>query len=248
MIRIVIIDDEERARKTIRSIVSVNKNIVVVGEGRDVNSGIEAIEKNNPDLVLLDINLGNRNSFEILNSLKEIKFRIIFITAHEEYAVRAFKYSALNYILKPIDAAELQESIEKMEKQFTDTQIQQQFNTFLAHYKEKEQKKIVLKTAEKISLVEISDIIRCESDKNYTTFYLINQSKIVVSRTLKEYDELLTSYGFFRIHQSHLINLKHLTGLDKKDGGYALMTDGSAVSVSYRKKEQLLKVLDGMGI
>jgi two-component system LytT family response regulator len=248
MIRIVIIDDEERARKTIRSIISVNKNIDIVGEGWDVSSGIIAIEKKKPDLVLLDINLGDRNSFEILNSLNEIKFRIIFITAHEEYAVRAFKYSALNYLLKPIDASELLDSVNKMENQYSELQMQQQFNTFLAHYKEKEQKKIVLKTAEKISLVEISDIIRCESDKNYTTFYLKNQSKIVVSRTLKEYDELLAPYGFFRIHQSHLINLKHLTGLDKKDGGYALMTDGSAVSVSYRKKEQLLRVLDGMGI
>jgi two-component system LytT family response regulator len=248
MIRTIIIDDEERARKTIQSIVSANKNIDIVGEGWDVESGVETIEKNKPDLVLLDINLGNRNSFEILSALKEINFKIIFITAHEEYAVRAFKYSALDYLLKPIDATELLESIEKIEKQLSNEQIQQQLNTFLAHYNEKEQKKIVLKTAEKISLVEISDIIRCESDKNYTTFYVKNQSKIVVSRTLKEYDELLAPYGFFRIHQSHLVNLKHLTGLDKKDGGYALMSDGSAVSVSYRKKEQLLKVLDGMGI
>lgn len=250
MIRVVIIDDEEKARSAIRSIIKHNPKLIIVGEAESIKSGIEELMRRSPDLVFLDINMGDGTGFDLLNQLPVINFRVIFVTAHESYAIQAFKYSALDYILKPIDPIELMSAVEKASEVLSGDKLPQQLNAFLDHYHKKQDanRKIVLKTADKISLVALDEIIRCESDKNYTIFYLSAGQRIVVSRTLKDYDELLSEQGFLRIHQSHLINLKHLTGFEKKDGGYVIMSDNSTVSVSFRKKDQLLVILEEMGI
>ncbi len=245
MLSIVVIDDEPKARETIINILGLGTaNVSVIGEAGDVESGFEIINRLKPDVVLLDINLPDGTGFDLLKKFDKILFKIIFITAHEEYAVRAFKFSALDYILKPVTAGNLFQAIERANttKQKEDTEVK--LSTFLSNLNKI--KKIVLKTAESIHIINIKEIVRCEADVNYTTFYLVNGEKLFVSRPLKGYSEMLNSMGFYRTHQSHLVNLDHISRYDKMDGGHLVMIDESIVPVSSRKKEELFKLFERM--
>jgi len=243
MISIVVIDDEPRARETIRDILALSDEPVnIVGEADAVSSGFECISRHQPDLVLLDIHLKDGTGFDILRQFDKISFKIIFITAHEEHALLAFKFSALDYILKPITAGELLKAIGKLKEMKDSEETALKLSAFLANIKKI--KKIVLKTAESIHIVNVKKIIRCEADVNYTTFYLDNDEKLLVSRTLKEFSEMLEPAGFFRSHQSHLVNLDHILRYDKSEGGHLVMDDESIVPVSSRKKDYLFKVFD----
>jgi two-component system, LytTR family, response regulator len=247
MLRALIIDDEKKARETICSILHLYcKDVLVVGEADSVKSGIELIQKEKPEIVFLDINLTDGSGFDILQKLSLINFKIIFITAYESYALKAFKFSALDYILKPVNPDDLIKAVEKAKLfQASDT-ANLKFEAFISNMENivKEVKKIVLKTSESIHVINVNEIIRCEADRNYTSFFLISGKKILVSNTLKEYDEMLSSYQFFRPHQSHLVNINHITSYEKKDGGYLMMKDKSMVPVSVRKKETLLTLLE----
>lgn len=245
MIRIAVIDDEAKARETIIKIISLSEvEIQVVGEAADVDSAVSLIQSKSPDLVLLDINLINGTGFDVLRKFSEIKFKVIFITAHEEYAITAFKFSAVDYILKPVVASELLDAVDRAmdEIQKEDTEIK--LGALLANMDAI--KKIVLKTAESIHIVNVSNILRCEADVNYTTFYLNNAEQLLVSKTLKEFAELLIPAGFFRTHQSHLVNLEHVIRYDKAEGGHLVMVDESIVPVSSRKKDELFKIFENM--
>ncbi|RKX82132.1 MAG: DNA-binding response regulator [Spirochaetes bacterium] len=245
MTSIVVIDDEPKARDTIINILALCPiDISVVGEAKDVQSGYDIILKKKPDLVLLDINLPDGTGFDILKKFDKIRFKIIFITAHEEHAIKAFKFSALDYILKPVTAGELIGAIEKAAETINKEETEIKFSAFLSNLDRI--KKIVLRTAESIHIISIEDIIRCEADVNYTTFYLKNGEKLLVSKTLKEYAELLKHSGFYRTHQSHLVNLDHISRYDKMEGGHLVMIDESIVPVSTRKKEQLFKFFENM--
>ena len=245
MIKTVVIDDEPKARETIINILGLGpSNVSVVGEAEDVKSGYEVIKKLNPDVVLLDINLPDGTGFDILKRFDKISFKIIFITAHEEYAVRAFKFSALDYILKPVTAGNLFQAIEKAQTTIQKEETDIKLSAFLSNLNKI--KKIVLKTAESIHIINIKDIIRCEADVNYTTFYLVNSETLLVSRPLKEYSELLEPSGFYRTHQSHLVNLDHISRYDKVDGGHLVMIDESIVPVSHRKKDDLFGLFEKM--
>lgn len=248
MIRAVVIDDETMARETITEMVDLYcQDVQLVGEAEDVKSGIDLINKTNPDLLLLDIQLTDGTSFDILKQLRKNDFKVIFITAYEDYALKAIKFSALDYILKPIDPNELTEAIEKakesLEHKFTNVKLQALFNN-MDHIGEG--KKIVLKTANNVHLINLNEIIRCQSDKNYTHFHIKNHETVVVSRTLKEYEDILTDYKFFRVHQSHLINLSHIKRYEKAEGGYLVMSDDSVVPVSFRRKEELMKAFNSL--
>ena len=245
MITIAIIDDEPKARDTIRDILALSPvNLKVIGEAADVDSGCRLIKEKNPDVVLLDINLPDGSGFDILKCFDPINFKIVFITAHEEYAIKAFKYSALDYILKPVKASEVLEAVSKASDTLYKEEHSLKLNALL-HNLDK-LKKIVLKTAESIHIVNVPQIIRCEADINYTVFYLSEKQKLLVSKSLKEYDELLSDAGFFRPHQSHLVNLEHVVRYDKNDGGYLVMDDNSEVPVAVRKKDELYRLFESM--
>jgi len=245
MISIVVIDDEPRARETIINLLNLSPvELTVAGEADSVQSGYETINLTSPDLVLLDINLPDGSGFDLLKMFEQISFRVIFITAHNEYAIRAFKYSAVDYIMKPITAGELFRALEKAEAEISREETVIKLGALLKNLEKL--KKIVLKTAESIHILNVSEIIRCEADVNYTTFYLSNGKKLLVSKPLKEYDQLLAPAGFFRTHQSHLVNLDHMLRYEKTEGGYLVMDDNSTVPVSTRKKEELFRLFENM--
>lgn len=246
MLSLVIIDDEPKARSTIRDILALSEQkIEVVGEAGDVQSARELILQKRPELILLDINLPDGTGFDLLKKFETIDFKVIFITAHEEYAVRAFRFSALDYILKPIAASDLIIAVEKAGESIKSEKTEEKFKAFLANLEKIN--KIVLRTVESIHIINLDNIVRCESDINYTTFYLTNGEKLLVSKTLKEYDEMLVPSGFFRTHQSHLVNLDHINRYDKGEGGHLIMDDDSLVPVSSRKREQLFSVFEKLG-
>lgn len=243
--KVLIIDDEKPTRTFIRKMLeSFDLNLSVYIDGENVASGIEAIEEIHPDIVLLDIQMPDGNGFDVLKNVKFKQFEVIFITAFQEFAVQAIKFSALDYILKPIDAEELQTAItnalQLVEHKKDGTQFAVLQNNIQPHHK----RKIVLKTQESIFVIEIDDIVHCEADKNYTFFYLTDGKKILVSKTLKDYDTMLTGFSFFRVHQSHLINLNYVERYDKHDGGSVILKDGSSIPLSPAKKEQFFKRLD----
>ncbi len=245
MISVIVIDDEKKARETITTILGLsNTDIRIVGEAESVESGYELILEKHPDLVLLDISLTDGTGFDLLKKFDKIYFKVIFITAHEEYALKAFKFSAIDYILKPITAGDLLFAVEKAweSKHHEETEIK--LSTFLSNLEKI--RKVVLKTAESIHIIQIKNIIRCEADINYTTFYLENGEKLLVSKTLKDYAEMLEPSGFFRPHQSHLVNLDHILRYDKMEGGHLVMKDDSIVPVSSRKKEELFGLFEKM--
>lgn len=245
MISIVVIDDEQRARETVIKILGLSSlDYTLAGEADSVQSGFDVIVQKRPDLVLLDINLPDGTGFDLLKKFDKIYFRVIFITAHEEYALKAFKFSALDYILKPISSATLIQSVEKAEETIRKDETGVKFSALLSNLEKI--RKIVLKTAESIHIVQIKDIVRCESDVNYTRFFMANGGKLLVSKTLKEFAEMLEPSGFFRPHQSHLVNLDHILRFDKGEGGHLVMDDGSIVPVSQRKREELFDIFSRM--
>ncbi len=242
-ISVVIIDDEPRARETIRNILELSTiDINILGEADSIKSGFALIAETSPELVLLDINLPDGTGFDLLKMFDKIKFRVIFITAHEEYAINAFKFSAIDYILKPITAASLINAIEKAVDAIDKDQMTLKLNTLISNLDRL--KKIVLKTAESIYVVNVESIIRCEADVNYTHFHLENGKHHIVSKPLKDYAEILEKAAFFRTHQSHLVNLEHILRYEKTDGGYLVMDDDSSVPVSSRKKDALFKIFE----
>lgn len=243
-IRTVIIDDENKARETIKDMLALYcPELEIVGEANNVLSGIKLIKTVHPELVFLDIKMPDGTGFDMLNRINKKDFSLIFLTAFDEYAIKAFRFSAIDYLLKPLDPDELITAIERVKDSLKKEQTD--LSELLDNLKEikKDSKKIVLKTAESIFLINIDDIIRCESNGNYTMFYLTNQKPVMVSHTLKEYDDILSEYNFFRVHQSHLVNLNHIIRLDKADGGVLIMNENQSVPVATRKKDALIKAL-----
>jgi len=249
MIKAVIIDDEGKARETIRNIIgSYCSDVSIVAEARNVKTGLEVISRHEPEIVFLDIKMPDGTGFDLLNQLYKIEFKLIFITAFDEYAIQAFKFSALDYILKPVNPSSLIEAVEKAKDIIEAENIKLKLDTFLDNVDSpsKEPKKLVLNTHDSIYVVKTDDIIRCKSDQNYTEFFLNDEKKLVVSKTLKEYDEMLSNYGFFRVHQSHLINLSYMVRFDKSEGGFVVMKDEAYIPVSSRKRESLLQLFKNM--
>jgi len=245
MIRTLVVDDEARARETIIDMLNLFCNgIEVIGEASSVKTGYEMIDHHQPDLVLLDIKMPDGTGFDLLKKFDTIEFYVIFITAFEEFAIKAFKFSALDYLLKPIDPDELSSAIEKLktaiEKDSIELRIKAMFQNL--NQNQVKNKKLVLKTTTNVHVVDLDNVIRCQSDKNYTHFFTTDNEQITVSKTLKEFDELLSDMNFFRAHQSHLINLDFVKRFEKADGGYLVMKDNSTVPVSFRKKEELMRI------
>ena len=247
MKKILIIDDENKTKEFIkRLLISFGHNFDIYTDGSNVESGINAINKIKPDLVFLDIQMPDGNGFDVLQGVQYKEFEIVFITAYQEYAIQAIKFSALAYILKPIDVEELEGAIDKALTTLQKKKNELQFNALANNIERGKKKKLVLKTQESVYVLELKEIIRCEADKNYTSFYLESGRRILVSKTLKEYDLLLSSHSFFRVQQSHLVNLDHINRYDKADGGAVIMRDGSSVPLSPAKREQFFQILENL--
>jgi len=246
----ILIDDDSNLRNGMRSMLErYAPEITILGEADNVIAGIEAIDTLKPQVVFLDIHLGDGTGFDILEQLAhkngKSSSHIVFITAHEQYAIKAFRFSALDFLLKPVDPEELQKVIQKIKSVLEKNDGYAHIDLLLENIRRKVDnfKRIALSTSDGIHLFEISDIIRCESEDNYTKFYIKNHKPVLISKTLKEYEEMLAEHGFERIHQSHLINLAYLKSYIKRDGGYVVMADNSNLPISQRKKERLNELL-----
>ena len=243
--KVLIIDDENRTRDFVKKMIdSFQLDLEVFTDGENVETGIEAINRIQPDIVFLDIQMPDGTGFDVLNSIETKKFEVIFITAYQEYAIKAIKFSALDYILKPIDAEELHSAILTAIDSVDFKKEDLQYEALENNIQPGNRRKLVLKTQECVYIVDLMEIIRCEADKNYTFFFLNSGKKILVSRTLKDFETMLNGYGFFRIQQSHLINLDYLDRYDKHQGGAIIMKDGSALPLSPAKKDQFFKLLE----
>jgi two-component system LytT family response regulator len=246
MIRSIIVEDEKHSRDTLRGMLErYCKNVIILAEAENYRGGLEAIKVHQPDVVFLDIQMPDGSGFRMLEELGEINFEIIFTTAFDQFAIKAIKYSALDYLLKPIDPDELVRAIKKVEEKISSRKVNQNIQVLLDNIKSKEAEphKIVLSTSEKIHIIETDQIIRCESDNYYTNFFLADGKKILVSKTLKENEQLLSDHNFIRPHKSHLVNVKYIKGFLRSDGGYIEMKDGSKIPVSRRKREQIIEVI-----
>jgi two-component system LytT family response regulator len=242
MLRAVIVDDEFNAREVIRLIMGKHiPEVEIVGEADGIVSGEALIRQHNPDLVLLDIQLTDGNGFDLLQRFDVINFQIIFVTAFEKYAIKAFKFSALEYILKPVDPADLVQAVKKAVKSVENNDINLKLNAFFNNFRQinTEAKKIILSSAENLYLINVNDMIRCQAEHNQTRVYMDNQEDFLVSKPLAEFDELLDGYRFARINKDHLINLRHALRLDPRGEDYIFMSDKSIVPVSPKKVEWL---------
>jgi two-component system, LytTR family, response regulator len=238
----VIIDDEEGARESLANIL---KNYVpeveVLGKAASAHEGYDLIKKVSPQLVFLDVEMPNENAFDLIDKFDSVDFEIIFVTAYDHYAIQAIKSSALDYLLKPIDIDDLKSAVAKLEYKISQPQKDEQFDLLLDSVNSnKPHKKIAIPESDGLMFVDVNDILRCESDGNYTIIYLKSEKRVVSSKTLGDYAEILKNNEFFRTHRSHLINLNEIHKFVKGDGGYILMSDKSEVEISRRKKQEFL--------
>lgn len=245
MIKAIIIDDMEQARVTLKKdLQTYTPDVEVIAEAGGVVEGAKLLKSVKPDILFLDIQMQDGSGFDLLDILKEINFKIIFITASDAHAIKAFRYAAIDYLLKPVDPDELKEALKKFgNEKMNEAEKYKLLNDTLKG-SQKTHEKLALHTQDKIHIVNISDIMRCESNVNYTEFYFTNAKKLLVTKTLKDFEDLLGDQGFYRVHQSHLINTRYIKEFVKTDGGYLIMNDGSSVPVSTRKRPEVIKMLE----
>jgi len=248
MIRTVLIEDEDHSRMMLRGLLREHcRQLTIVGEGDSVKTGLTAIVEHKPQLVFLDIELQSETSFEILERLPEINFELVFTTAFDHYALKAIKFCAIDYLLKPIDLNELLIAVTKAEKRLRHEYLNENLENLVNNLKTGSQNnhRIALPTLEGLLFVNVSDIIYCESSGPYTKFILKQSEKIMTSRHLKEYEDLLNGYNFFRIHKSYLVNLHEIQKYVRGDGGHLIMSNGAALSVSRQRKEEFMNIYSG---
>jgi len=245
MIKAVIVDDELNCCETLATLLERYCPTVTVAavcySGED---GLSAIQEQLPQIVFLDIEMPRMNGFEMLESLPAINFEIIFTTSYDQYAIRAFRFSALDYLLKPIDRGELQKAVQKVTQRLQ-YPLPQQLEILLQklHQPASSDQKIAIPTMEGLQMIPVNSIISCAADSSYTVLLLKDKQKLIVSRTLKEIEEMLEEYPFLRVHHSYLVNLSEVNKYIKGEGGYLIMSDNSVIDVSRSRKEMLLKKL-----
>lgn len=241
-----VVDDEPKAREVLISLLDEYcPNIEVLGQASSVEQAVNFVKLQSVDLVFLDIEMPGGSGFDFLNQLDHIDFEVIFTTAYDQYAIKAIKFSAVDYLLKPVDPNELTKAVSKAEERVTQAQAMSynEFQALLENIKPKNKRKIAIAEGKGMVILSIDQIIRCEADKNYTNIYLKNGEHILSSKNLKEYEEMLKEEAFFRVHQSHLINLNYVEKITKEDGAYLILKDGSQVEVSRRRKSELMNRL-----
>lgn len=239
--KILIVDDEKIARENCRMVLSLSGiNDLFVREADSVSSALKEIEDFDPDLLLLDIQLHDKSGFDILQTIAPRYIPTIFITAYNDFALKAFEVSALDYLLKPFDPSDLTSAILKAHKRIQNDKILDQLDVFRQQFKPAEPKRIVLNTADALHIVTVDDITYCLADGAYTHFFFTDRKSILVSKTLAHFEGIINSDHFIRTHQSYLVNMHHVTQFDKRNGGFLLLPDNVEVPVSSRKKEEIL--------
>lgn len=245
MIKAVIIDDEQHCIDRIEHLLKPYEGAIhVVGKFTEADSAIQGIENLNPDVLFLDVQIHERTGFDILRTINHYTFEVIFTTAYEVYAVQAFKFSAIDYLLKPIEEDDFTSAIDKLNQRIKNKDFSNKVEVLLTNVLKNDQnKKIAIPTFEGLVFLEVSDILRFEANVNYTTIFTRDKQKMVVSKTLKYFETLLSDCNFFRVHNSHLINLDYIKKYIKGKGGYVIMSDNTSIEVSTRRKDALLKIL-----
>jgi two-component system LytT family response regulator len=245
MLKAILIDDEAHCLNTLGILIKEYcADVEITDRCRSAADGLQAIAKRSPDLLFLDIEMPAMNGFEMLERFSQIPFAVIFTTSYDQYAIKAIRFSALDYLLKPIDPAELVRAVKKVQEQRR-TPMAEQFQMLLKQIRHKEPQlhKIAVPTVEGFELIPADQVTRCEADDNYTHLYLRKGNKITACRTLKEMEAQLQDYSFFiRVHHSYLVNLNEVSKYVRGEGGYLIMSDGSTVNVSRSRKEALLKL------
>lgn len=243
MIRVVIVDDEQATRVLLKQLFrDYFPDVQLIGEAEDVASGVELLREQSPDLLFLDIQMPDGSGFDLLNHFKTPDFQLIFITAYDKFALKAFDYNAIDYLLKPLEPRSLRRAIEKL-RLHSDRALRPRLQGMMEVLENRQAQKIALSSAEGYAFYQLEEIIRLESSGNYTTFFLKDGQRATVAKTIKEYEELLPENLFYRVHQSHIVSLQHVRKFLKAENGQALMADGSKVPVARRKKEKFLELL-----
>ena len=242
-LKAIIIDDEESGRETLRNILTrFCKGVEVVGTANSVATGVEVIRAKEPDVVFLDVEMPKAKGYELIQYFEQPDFEVIFVTAYDEYAILAFRLSAIDYLLKPVNPEELRQSLERVSVKKRQQQANLQYQLLLDNLNG-DPKRIVLPTGQGYYFIDIDQIMRCEADGNYTRFILLNQEQILVSKTLKIYDEMLSRYYFFRINRSDLINLRQIKRYDRNKNPTLTLLDGTELIVSDSRKAEFWKII-----
>jgi two-component system LytT family response regulator len=247
-VKAVIIDDEQNNIDNLALMLKKHcPQVTVVDSAKNAEDGKKIILQQNPDLVFLDIQMPVKNGFDLLKSLNNYSFEIVFVTAYDQYGIAAIKFAAIDYLLKPVNTAELKSAVQKAVQQAAQKKQNLQLENLIQLLQQQQNKaehRIALNTMKETRFVHPAEIMHCESSNNYTTFFITGGEKLIVSRPIYEYDEMLAGYGFIRCHQSHLVNKKFIKSWIKEEGGYLVLQDGTAVPVSRNKKELVKQQLD----
>jgi two-component system LytT family response regulator len=241
-INAILVDDEKSGRENLSGLIHEHCPWVqLVGEADSVDAAIPLIEKHAPQLVFLDIEMPGANGFQLLEHFRDFPFEVIFVTAYDNYAIKAIRFSAADYILKPINRNELIAAIEKVASRIRKITENEQIRQLFYNTQHPQNPKIGLPTGDRIEFVEVKHIIRCQGESNYTHLFFDNRKTLLVARTLIEFEELLQEHQFIRIHKTHLVNLNHVTAYIRNDGGRLVLSNGDEVGISRRRREFVIQ-------
>ena len=246
-VKAIIVDDERHGREALqRALMEYCPEVEILELCENPEKGIEKIKELRPDLVFLDIQMPNLSGFDVLQQLAPIDFEVVFVTSYEKYAIKAIKFSALDYLLKPVDADDLVLAVQKAKKQMNRADSGFRYQSVLNNINHRSGKieKLAVPTTDGINFYQTKDIIYCDADGHYTTLYLVGQKKEVVTKNLKDFENLLSGSGFFRVHNSSLVNMRHIRKYVRGEGGYVILTEDYHVTVSRRKKDDFLNMLN----
>ncbi|MBS2100174.1 LytR/AlgR family response regulator transcription factor [Carboxylicivirga linearis] len=245
-IRALIIDDEENNIANLQDLLqNYCPEVEICDTAQSAADGIAKIKATQPDLVFLDVQMPGGTGFDMLEALSPITFQVIFVTAFDQYAIRAIRFCAIDYLMKPVDILDLQQAVQRAIRNLQESTSKQAPQQLIENRQQEAEKlKIGLPTAERILFVELHEIVRCVGESNYTHVHLTDGKSILISKTLKEFDELLCDKGFVRTHQSHLVNLKYIRSFEKNDGGYLKMNNGTSVPVSRQRKSTVMDLFN----
>ncbi|HVU96483.1 MAG TPA: LytTR family DNA-binding domain-containing protein [Puia sp.] len=246
MIRTILVDDEiDSIRVLSRLLETFCPKVSIVGTANGVDTAADIIRETRPDLVLLDIEMSQGNAFDLLNRLMPLEFQVIFVTAFDSYAIRAFKYSAVDYLLKPVDIDDLRSAIDRVREKPQTNDLVEQMRILLSNVGmlQVSHQKMAIPTITGLNFVPVQDILRFEAKGSYTVIYLSNGETVMATRTLREYEDLLPENVFCRIHSSHIINLSRIEKYQKGRGGVVLMEDGTTIEVAARRRDEFMRRL-----
>lgn len=240
----ILIDDEKSGRENLSGLLKEHyTQIHLLDEANSVKAAIPLIKKYSPQLVFLDIEMPGANGFQLLEHFRDYSFEVIFVTAYDNYAIKAIRFSAADYILKPINLNELKAAIGKVAERIHLKTENEQLRQLFYNTQHPQNPRIGLPTGDRIEFVEVNHIIRCQGESNYTHIYFDNRKSLLVAKTLVEFEELLKEHRFIRVHKTHLVNLNHVTAYIRNDGGQLVLSNGDKVTVSRRRKEFVLEQL-----